>query len=91
MKSFGPFHNYVRPLTGAILGDFFGSKSRTFGAVHCALEAFQISELLIWILLESSRYQKGMRISERYQPRQNFVAVRYIQRIKRADQLQRYN
>ena len=24
MKYFGPFHNYIRPLTGAILGDFLG-------------------------------------------------------------------
>ena len=39
MKSFGPFHNYIIPLTGVILGDFFGSKSRTFEAVHCACVA----------------------------------------------------
>ena len=37
MKYFDPFHNYIGQLTGAILGDFFGSESRAFGAVHCVL------------------------------------------------------
>ena len=33
MKYFGPFHNYIRPLTGAILGDFLGQNRERLAQV----------------------------------------------------------
>ena len=51
MKYFGPFHNYIRPLTGAILGDFLGQNRERLAQfiVTCldgkyAIYAFQVED-----------------------------------------------
>ena len=38
MKYFGPFHNYIRPLTGAILGDFLGQNRE------------RLAQFIVWAL-----------------------------------------
>ena len=37
MKQFGPLHNYIRPLAGAIFSDFFGLNLAPCCSVHCVL------------------------------------------------------
>ena len=40
MKYFGPFHNYIRALTGASFGDFFGLILIGYWGTHSVLLHF---------------------------------------------------